>query len=234
MYPGRLKETYWGAIKKTPAEWLKAWNTLRQKWSMVDISTLQSGNFDPQRPPILASSSPFNLEKWKEDLSNLAHGVKMVVPIYEDTSQDDIDWKQIALFQAYLYGTKRRATPGKYELKLKVWDTYREENNFAKVSKALGMPRTTVKSLYDSVRKDILGPIPPGTIEEKRALAIDIQSHIAGCSRCQNAKEVKQMCPQIANSVEQDTKAMREITVGLYPEVYKKFTSKLSTSDEQF
>lgn len=83
------EEIYWKAIKKTPAVWMVTYECLRKKWPMVDKDTVLWGVFEPYRPPVLVPSHPFDIVKWKEDLKNLAYSVKIVIPIYEDTSEKD-------------------------------------------------------------------------------------------------------------------------------------------------
>lgn len=228
-------ETYWKIIGKTPAEWITEFCNLRDKWPMIDKGSLMYGIFQSYRPTVMASGLPFDLEIWKDELVNLSRVVKMVIPVYEDTSSDDIDWKQIANLQDILYGTKQRATPSKYEMKLKVWDAYQEEKDFVRVSRKLKIPRRTVQKIYESVAKDILGFVPQGSMKEKRATGFDPRAHVSQCPQCQKAMSVNEVCNQARVFIDQDVRSLRELTTGKGTiGVYKKTTAKRPTSDEYF
>jgi hypothetical protein len=188
------------------------------RWPMIEAQS---------RPAIMTCSIPFNLEEWGKNLLRLARAAKIVIPIYENTSRDDINWEYIVALQKENYGTKLRSTPGRYELKIKVWDTVKKMGgNFSRTARELEKPLSTVRDLYDAVHKDILGyyptkrkksPIKEITLEEANA-------HVRGCSRCQKVMDPGQMCEPFGRVIEsyinQDEVKQKELIVGSSPELY--------------
>jgi len=235
VFPEEAGGRYFESIGKTPAEWAIAFDNLCRKWPRVDKSTLRQGIFEPYRPSELIPSHPFEIEKWRDDLAKLAHSVKIALPIYEDTSSNDIDWKRIASLQTHLYGTKKRATPGKYEKKIEVWETYRKTKDFANVSKALGMPRTTVKSIWNATHEDIFGSAPEGTMKEKRVIGYDPTSHVDECPTCQKVRyNVEEYCSETKAWFNEVYGPLRELTTGAGTvESYAPYR-KHPTSDQAF
>lgn len=228
--------------KKEPYkdEYGRALRTLLEKWPKVNESTFLHAIFEPYRPPVIVSlfnQGKFDKAELKKQFNRIGGKlkVKIWIPIYEDTSLNDLDWKHISMLQELVYGIKRKSRPDLYERKLKVWDTYQTVKNFSKVSRMLKLPRTTVITLYIVVVKDILGFVPAGTNKEKRAAGIDISSHIATCSRCQNAKTADDFCAVTRAYVDQDYVALRELNVGGSPEAFNKSHAKRAKpSDEYF
>jgi hypothetical protein len=178
-------------------EYGRTLRTLLRKWPGVNRATFVHGIFEPYRPPLLVSGFPLNggtLGVLKADLNRLADKVKIWIPVYEDTSSDDVDWGKIAGLQAFIYGMKRRARNDGYSRKLEIWDTYQELKNCAAVGRKLNLPRTTVEEKYISVFKDIMGINPPRRLREKRAAGTP-KNHFQECTKCKFAKRVEDMCP---------------------------------------
>lgn len=236
VFPGEPGGRYFESIGKTPAEWAIAFDNLCKKWPRVDGKTLRWGILEPYRPPVLVPPFPsFEIEEWEKRLANLAHGVKIVVPIYEDTSSNDIDWKLIASLQMDYYETKKRATPGKYEDKIRIWETYRKEKNFARVSKELGMHKTTVESIWKATHKDIFDSAPEGTMKERRAIGFDPTSHIDECPICQKAKyNDEEYCSETKAWLNEVYKAQREFATGAGTVEPYVPSRKRPTSDQLF
>lgn len=184
--------------KKEPyeAEYGKALRELLTKWPKVDESTFLHGVFEPYRPSVIVSlfnQNKFDKAELKKQFNRIGGKlkVKIWIPIYEDTSSDDLEWKHISMLQELVYGIKRKSRPDLYERKLKVWKTYQEVQNYAEVGKRLRLARKTVEDLYTSVFKDIMGFPLTGKKRERRAKGIDGKSHFAECEQCKKGK----LCP---------------------------------------
>lgn len=228
---------YYDVVKKEPHEYNRALRTYLGKWPEVNRATFLHSIFEPYRPPLLVSDFPLNggtMGDLKVDLSRLADKVKIWIPVYEDTSSDDVNWGRIASLQAFIYGTKRRARKKGYSGKLEIWDTYQELKNYAAVGRKLNLPRTTVEEMYISIFKDIIGTSLKGKLREKRA-AGTAENHFQECSTCKSAKKFKDMCPAGRALVDQGYVSQRELTVGGSPEAFNKSHGKRAkTSDEYF
>jgi len=236
---------YYDAVKAVKAKKEEPYNdeyagdlrTLLRKWPGVNRTTFVHGIFEPYRPPLLVSGFPLNggtLGVLKADLNRLADKVKIWIPVYEDTSSDDVDWGKIAGLQAFIYGMKRRARNDGYSRKLEIWDTYQELKNCAAVGRKLNLPRTTVEEKYISVFKDIMGINPPRKLRDKRAAGTP-KNHFQECTKCNSATRFEDMCPAGWALVNQDHVSQRELTVGGSPEAFNKSHGKRAkTSDEYF
>ena len=184
--------------KKEPYEdeYGKALRELLTKWPKVDESTFLHGVFEPYRPSVIVSlfnQNKFDKAELKKHFNRIVGKlkVKIWIPIYEDTSSNDLDWKYISMLQELIYGVKHKSKPNLYERKLKVWNTYQEVGNYAEVARRLSLPRKTVGDLYASVFKNIMGFPLTGKMRERRVKGIDGKSHFAECQQYKKGE----LCP---------------------------------------
>jgi hypothetical protein len=147
----------------------------------------------------------------RANLTRKADEVKIWIPIYEDTSRDDVNWEEIAGLQNSIYGVRKQPKETKYLRKLRVWDMYSKTKNYAEVGRRLASPRTTVEELYISVFKDIMGTIPQGKLREKRAIGTS-ENHFEECQVCKSAKRPKDLCPAGRALVDINCASQREET----------------------
>jgi len=225
-------KNYWEALNKEPWEYGRELRKLRKAWPGIAESTFLHGIFEPYMPVVLILS---DREEWKKESDRIGGKVKIFVPIYEDTSKDNINWDYIEGLQDLYYGKKHRSRPDKYEIKLKIWDKYQELKNYAAVAKELRLPRTTVEETYVSVYKDIIGTSLKGKkLRDKRAAGTP-KNHFQECTKCKCATRFEDMCPAGRALVNQDQVSQRELTVGGSPEAFNKSRGKRAkTSDEYF
>jgi hypothetical protein len=97
-----------------------------------------------------------------------------------------------------LYQAKRvvkRHRPDQYEMRLKVWDAYRNSGKFSTVARLVGRRTSTVRGVYLQAGRDILGPHAKNTCTRQQRLlqGFDPINHGLKCPTCSKASCVKEM-----------------------------------------
>jgi glutaredoxin len=156
----------------------------------------------------------------RDDLTRMAEKVRIWIPIYEDTSKDDVNWEEIAGLQNLFYGEKKRQ--GNYVMKLRIWDLMTQVQNYTETGRRLGLSRSTVQEIHKSVFKDIMGTSLKGKLREKRVAGVNPRSHFAECPQCSKANNADQYCSIGRNLSEKDDGAQRELTIGKEPEDFSR------------
>jgi hypothetical protein len=196
----------------TEADWRKEFEELQARWPDIPPAVLRHPHverFSP-RPMVVAPNS------W------LPAGVTVLIPVYADTTdgERDVAWAAAMEARARLAGTPKnpsRLRPHSFQRRLEVWDAYETHRNFERVAQVLGLPRTTVVSIYMAARQDIEGIRPSGTSKVRRAADInpaELSSVWRDCQTCSRAERDEDFCqkhgPSIRAYVDQDTRALRE------------------------
>jgi hypothetical protein len=240
-YPKRLHpdsdKKYFQILLIKPSTWKHAWAALRDRWPKVYEPFLRYCHLsDLHRPPLLVPSEPFSQEGWIEQTSRAAHAAKLMIPIYEDTTLDEVTslWKQyIPNLKEWVYREPekapeagddelipdhqakravRRQRPDQYEMRLKVWDAYQQYANFSDVAQFVGRPRSTVQGIYLQVSCDILGALTGITRTRKQRFlqGFDPRTHTEQCTVCRRASSIEEMCMPARTYAAQDEQSQRE------------------------
>jgi hypothetical protein len=137
-------------------------------------------------------------QQWMEECLRLVRSrdLKMLVPIYADTTEEDLAslWRAIQPTKRQVY-PKRRARREQYVTRLAVWDTYQASETFAEVARQLRMKESTVKSVYAMASRDILGG-PDRRRRPQRLPKPVTADHCQQCPTCRGAESFEQMCAE--------------------------------------
>jgi hypothetical protein len=83
---------YFDLMQISPVHWKQAWETLQRAWPKVPEAFLRYGTLsEAWRPSLLVPNEPFTLQEWSEQLTRAAADSKLMIPVYPDTTQDDIE-----------------------------------------------------------------------------------------------------------------------------------------------
>lgn len=212
----------------SPAQWREAWETLRCTWPKVPEPFLWYGTLsEAYRPSLLVPNEPFSAQEWSEQLTCAAAGSKLIIPIYPETTLDDIErlWKDVQHLKDWVYrpssedhpqpdpnmgdepantrGKKRRERPTQYTKRLQVWDAVQECGTFAQAARRLRMKESTLKGVYIMAARDILGKPDPRNPRERVLADFDPTKH-RDCPTCKAARCLEEMCPQARAYASQD------------------------------
>jgi hypothetical protein len=230
-------ERYFRALAISSSAYEQAWTALRHKWPSVPEAFLLYGRMsDAHRPSLLIPSEPFSQKAWTDQVSHAAHATKLMIPIYEDTTLEEVTslWKQhIQPLKKWVYREPeeapeagdgeqgpahqaqrpaRRQRPDQYEKRLEVWDAYQAFGNFVEVAKSLRQRPSTVKSTYIQASRDIYGSSEkPRRGRHGRLLeGYDPATHMQRCPICRSATTENEFCAQTRAYINQDYRAQRE------------------------
>lgn len=206
-------EAYFKLLGCPEQKYLQSIKSLMDRWPEVGGEVFETGNLkkDAYHISLIVPDLPFDAGQWQAKVSRVAQKAKIMIPVYPDTREGDIDWSLITRLKAFLYEKPRaRIREDTLALRLRVWDEYQEYRSFSAVSKQLRLPKTTVQRHYNAAHKDITGTKPQGKIKERRVSTLEKETHVQECARCQKATTVEQMCPSGQAFTKQDSVALRE------------------------
>jgi hypothetical protein len=202
---------YFNTLTLNQDEYDRALDTICRQWPTLPSGAFVSGQLcQATAPSVLIAAQPFEQDAWVHEISRVATGSHIMIPIYPNTTKMDIDWEAIRRWKALIY---RQRLPRVHEHQLarriKIWDMYQEQREVAAVARELHMPVRTVAHHLLVASKDITGALPQrqGRMKERRMVNFNPDTHIKECARCQRTP----LCPAAKAFVNQDTVAQREI-----------------------
>lgn len=212
--------SYFDALGRgSPEEWSKEFQALKGKWPDIEPSALRWPATAPFVPRPRAVGAGIELPA----------GVRMVIPIYKDTTEAEKDtvWRDAMRLKRLVYGrTKKRVRATLFEERLRVWDAYQRLKNYSWVAKELGLSVSRVKRRRAEAFLDIEGRPPLGSIKQRRAAGMSREQLSAAwtsCQRCSRADRMQDLCPKhraaLGAYVDQDAKSMRERLGGTGDEI---------------
>jgi len=167
---------------------------------------------------------------------SMFRAAKIWIPIYQDTTAEDLDWAEIARLQSQLYGRKKRSRSTLYMRYLKAYDLVHAGSrpHLREIAKQL------VCSLDQAVRairkgyEHVTGAAYPGK-RTARLQAAPFASHLKGCGKCGSAKGTRGGLCATGDSLldeEAGTAPLRERRVQSgTPEVLKRVTKRPGADD---
>jgi hypothetical protein len=193
---------YFDLLGKPQADYEHAKRELLDKWPGVPRRILLQGDFQwGVRPTLLLKPEPDATDvyqQWIEECLRLVRSreLKMLVPIYADTTEEDLArlWRAIQPTKDQMY-PKRRTRREQYGIRLAVWDTYQASRSFAEAARQLCMKESTVKSVYAMASRDILGG-PDRRRRRQRLPKLVTADHCEQCPTCRGAQSFEQMCAE--------------------------------------
>jgi hypothetical protein len=242
-YPQEIRpesgKRYFQILLIKPSTWKHAWAALRSQWPNVYEPFLRYCSMsDLHRLSLLVPGVPFSLDAWLEQVSRAARGAKLMIPIYEDTTLEEVTslWKryiQPLNLKRWVYWEPeeaseagddeqgpahqakrpmRRHRPDQYEIRLQVWDAYERFQSFVDVARWLKQRPTTVKAIYVQASRDIFGTseTPPRTQRQRVLAGFDPATHMQTCETCKKANTDSEFCAQAEAYINQDNRSQRE------------------------
>jgi hypothetical protein len=173
---------------------------------LVSLLSAQQGGFLDELPQGIEPAEP-------EEVFLTA---PLMIPIYQDTRAEDLNWEEISKWQERVYGKKRR-TRDVADLRelLDIWDRVNvNADRIPDIAHALRQPISTVRSKYSAVNKIIMQGLDTKKTESTLASIARTAGRIDHCRECMaliNAGRMK-LCAKHEMLVSEGTKSLRETT----------------------
>jgi hypothetical protein len=134
------------------------------------------------------------VEPERDDRVRMFDHAKLWIPIYDDTTAEDLDWDGINRARAQLYGRPRRAQHDQFAKRLVAWDRLRDglPGGMKALADRLRVSPSQGRAILATAWKDIMGGTAfPGidralrrVSRRQRSLTEDFHLHLAGCPVC--------------------------------------------------
>jgi len=131
-----------------------------------------------------------------EDLGSPPRGVLLEILVDLRYPRDVI----ISLIEQELRKAQKRPRPqqrqhlDKVDFHLKVYDLAEQGDTFAAIANTLGKPKSTVKSAFIAVRRNIFGSAPVHSKKRLPLVDFNLNRHLMECSVCKAAEQFEDMC----------------------------------------
>jgi hypothetical protein len=198
----------------------------RQKWPRWSVGRLRRPHVPlwwSARPSIVVGLS---VAQHAGFLGDLPQGVEpaaaeevfqaapLMIPVYEDTRKEDLDWEDISKWQERVYGKKRRTREDLRTL-LDIWDRVNGKGDrIPEIARDLRQAISTVRSKYFAVNAIILQGLDKDEAEAALAATPKIAKTWADCPECMalyNTGRIE-LCRKHEAWVNAGAESQREVT----------------------